>query len=79
MLTGAGATVSMGPASVTQGSMVASATLVSSSTSVSVNGEQLLCAMLGAPWQPLWMGWLGVTYQLESYITSVLASRYRVH
>lgn len=39
VLTGAGATASMGPASVTQGSMAVSATLVSSTTSVYMNGD----------------------------------------
>lgn len=43
----------------------------------------LLCTLsltgLGAPWEPLWMGWLTVTYQLESYVTTMLASRYLVH
>lgn len=43
VLTAAGATASMGPASVTQGSMAASVTLVSSTTSVLREREHLLC------------------------------------
>lgn len=61
VLTGADATASMEPASVTQGSMAVSAILVSSATSVHMHGTiclvpSLTLCLLGALWQHLWMG-----------------------
>lgn len=53
VLTGAGATASMGPASVTQGFMAVSATLVSSTTSAYMKGASICFVsqtVLGAPW-----------------------------